>query len=166
MPIRSTLDRRFWAVTVLATLGAVLVLGVPSALIPNPVFGRMVAPEPFAYVIWLVSAPLIGAIVATYLVRSRLNGSDPHRSEEGSAGVTLGGLAAFLAIGCPVCNKIAVVALGVSGALDIFAPIQPVIGLGSVLLLVGTLAWRLRGRTRACPRCVGVSDAAAAPLGS
>ena len=166
MTIRSTLDRRYWALTALATLAAVLVLGIPAALVPNPVFGRMVAPEPFAYVVWIVSAPLIGAIVAPHLARPALPEADSHRAEEGSAGVTFGGLAAFLAIGCPVCNKIAVVALGVSGALDVFAPIQPVIGLGSVLLLAGTLAWRLRGRTRACTRCAGLSDAAAAPLGS
>ena len=37
-------------------------------------------------------------------------------------------IGAFLAIGCPVCNKIALVLLGTSGAMTVFAPLQPVIG--------------------------------------
>jgi len=46
-----------------------------------------------------------------------------------------------------------VAALGVSGALTVFAPLQPVIGAASVALLAVTLAWRLRDRVRGCPRC-------------
>jgi hypothetical protein len=62
-------------------------------------------------------------------------------------------LGAFLAIGCPVCNKIALVLLGTSGAMTLFAPIQPIIGAASLMLLAATLAWRLRLRARggACP---------------
>lgn len=153
MTLRSTLDRRFWLVAALATVAALLVLGLPAALIPNPIFGRQVAAEPFAYAVWLASAPIIGAIAGTYLVPPGRTAPDPHTAEEGSAGVTVGSLAAFLAIGCPLCNKIAVVLLGASGALSVFGPIQPIIGAGSVLLLGATLGWRLRTRTRACVRC-------------
>ena len=64
----------------------------------------------------------------------------------GSTVGTIAGLGAFLAIGCPVCNKLALVLLGTSGALTIWAPLQPIIGLASLLLLAGTLAWRLRAR--------------------
>jgi hypothetical protein len=69
----------------------------------------------------------------------------------GRDGATMGTVAsfgAFLAIGCPVCNKIALVLLGTSGALTIFAPLQPIIGATSLALLTGTLAWRFRLRTR------------------
>ncbi len=42
----------------------------------------------------------------------------------GSQGKALGGgLLWVFAIGCPICNKLAVIALGVSGALAYFAPI-------------------------------------------
>ncbi|HEY5488873.1 MAG TPA: hypothetical protein VIK00_03465, partial [Candidatus Limnocylindrales bacterium] len=59
----------------------------------------------------------------------------------------------FLAIGCPVCNKIALVLLGTSGAMTVFAPIQPILGAASIVLLAGTLTWRFRLRARggACP---------------
>ena len=67
---------------------------------------------------------------------------------EGTTLGTVAGLGTFLAIGCPVCNKIALVLLGTSGALTIFAPLQPVIGAVSLGLLAGTLAWRFRLRAR------------------
>ena len=56
----------------------------------------------------------------------------------------IGGLLTFLAVGCPTCNKLVLVALGTSGALSWFAPIQPVLGLAAVALLVVTLRRRLR----------------------
>jgi len=35
---------------------------------------------------------------------------------------------ATFAIGCPICNKLVVALLGVSGALTCWAPLQPLIG--------------------------------------
>lgn len=150
--LRSTLDWRFTVVTILATAGSLVLLGVPTAVIPNPFFVRMTPTEASNLAIWLVSAPLIGLLVATYVRPPTHSGSHPE-VESGAGRATLGGIAAYLAIGCPICNKIVVAALGVSGALNYFAPLQPVIGTASVVLLGGTLAWRLRDRARRCERC-------------
>jgi hypothetical protein len=59
-------------------------------------------------------------------------------------------LLSFFAVGCPICNKVVVVALGTSGALSWFAPVQPYLG----VVALGLLAWALRVRLRgevACP---------------
>lgn len=150
--LRSTLDRRFWLIAGLATAGSLLVLGVPTAVIPNPFFIRMTPTETFNVVVLLTSAPLVGLLVATYA--RPLEHTVAHRSVEGRTGrATVGGVAAFLAIGCPICNKVVVAALGVSGALSIFAPLQPLIGAASAGLLGATLAWRLRARALGCGRC-------------
>ena len=151
------LDRRFFAWT--AAWGAVslVVFGLVSAIIPNPVFGRQIPPEPFAYWVWLASAPLMGIVGATYsaplgtpapVAAAPLAPADELGERSSGTLGTLAGLGAFLAIGCPVCNKIALVLLGASGALTIWAPLQPVIGGASLLLLAGTIAWRLRIRRR------------------
>lgn len=152
--LRSTLDGRFWLVAALATAGSLIALGVPTAVIPNPFFIRMTPTETLNMVVWLASAPLIGLLVATY-VRAPIPLGGHRGNEPGAGRATLGGVAAYLAIGCPICNKVVVAALGVSGALSIFAPIQPLIGAASVALLGGTLAWRLRDRARRCERCAG-----------
>ena len=151
--LRSTLDGRFWFVAALATVGSLLLLGVPTAVIPNPFFIRMTPTETFNVIVWLASAPLVGLLVATY-VRPPRHSVLHARDDAGAGRTTLGGVAAFFAIGCPICNKLVVAALGVSGALSIFAPLQPLIGAASVALLAATLGWRLRARARRCQRCV------------
>jgi hypothetical protein len=150
--LRSTLDRRFWVVAVAATTGSLLLLGVPTAVIPNPFFVRMVPTETFNVLVWLLSAPLIGLLIGTY-VRPPRPALDRATGEPGAGRTTLGGVAAYLAIGCPICNKVVVAALGVGGALSYFAPLQPIIGAGSLALLGATLVWRLRDRARRCERC-------------
>ncbi|WP_245178539.1 hypothetical protein [Streptomyces montanisoli] len=62
------------------------------------------------------------------------------------------GLLSAFAVGCPICNKLVVLAIGVSGALSYFAPVQPVLAVASVALLVHTLARRLRA-AKVCHVC-------------
>jgi hypothetical protein len=52
----------------------------------------------------------------------------------------------FMAAGCPVCNKLVVLAVGASGALAYFRPLQPVLGALSLVLLAAALWARLRAR--------------------
>ena len=57
---------------------------------------------------------------------------------------------AFFAVGCPVCNKLVLIALGYTGALQWFAPVQPFLAVGGIALLGWALRARLRGQL-ACP---------------
>lgn len=173
-------DAKFRLHVLLWTAASALAYGLVAAIIPNPVFARQIAPEPFAIWVWLLSAPLMGIMGATYTspwvtaaaprnfvdgeaVAIALPGTPAAAAASRSASVVsaggasaaeerstwLGGVAslgAFLAIGCPVCNKIALLLLGASGALSVWAPIQPVLGAVSLALLIGTVAWRLRLR--------------------
>jgi hypothetical protein len=161
-PLRALADRRLLLHAVAWTLVSGLVFGVVTAIIPNPVFGRSVAPEPFAIWTWIASAPLMGLVMATYTAPAppspiRLVTLEPAVAATADRrSTTLGsvaGIGAFLAIGCPVCNKIALVLLGASGAMSVYAPIQPFIGAASLVLLAATVAWRLRLRARGdvCP---------------
>lgn len=161
-PLRTLADRRLVAWTALWTAVSLLAFGLVTAIIPNPVFARQIPPEPFAIWTWLVSAPLMGLVIATYtgppkpspIALTTLGPGEVAVAERRSTTLgSLAGLGAFLAIGCPVCNKVVLVLLGTSGALSVFAPIQPVIGAVSLVLLVATAAWRLRLRANggACP---------------
>jgi hypothetical protein len=163
--VLATIDRRFVIHTALWAAASLLVFGLVAAIIPNPVFGRQIPPEPFAIAVWFASAPLMGLLGATYSATAPARPTaqplpfvaDPAAGMAGRDGTTLGTVAsfgAFLAIGCPVCNKLALVLLGTSGAMTVFAPLQPVIGAASLVLLAGTLAWRIRLRARggACSR--------------
>jgi len=161
-PLRVLADRRLLAWTAIWSAVSLLAFGLVTAIIPNPVFARQIPPEPFAIWTWIVSAPLMGLVMATYSVPPKpspialvdLGRGDAAVAERRSTTLgSLAGLGAFLAIGCPVCNKIALVLLGASGAMSVYAPIQPLIGAVSLALLVATAIWRLRLRATggACP---------------
>ncbi|MHB8644487.1 MAG: hypothetical protein ACYDAR_01710 [Thermomicrobiales bacterium] len=119
-------------------VGTALAVGIPTAVIPNQWFRRMTPTRPQDYVFLAATALLAAAIGATY-AHAR-DASCPR--QEGK--LTAGGMLSFLAIGCPICNKLVVALLGVSGALNYFAPVQPFLGLASVALLGVTLTLRFR----------------------
>jgi hypothetical protein len=158
--VLATVDRRFVLHAVLWSAASLLGFGLAAAIIPNPIFGRQVPPEPFAIAVWLVSAPLMGLLGATYSAPAAptnraaepvalvMGSASTVAGRDGSVFGTAAGIGAFLAIGCPVCNKLALVLLGTGGAMTVFAPLQPVIGAASLVLLAGTLAWRFRLRVR------------------
>jgi len=154
-PLLALRDRRLLAHAVAWALASGIAFGLATAIIPNPVFGRSVAPEAFAIWTWLLSAPLMGIVMATYTAPPPVSpiGLVPLQPSTAEAAerrtTTLGGIAslgAFLAIGCPVCNKIALLLLGASGAMTVFAPIQPFIAAASLAMLAVTAGWRLRLR--------------------
>jgi len=135
------------AVGLAAALFTMPLIGLPTAVVPNRFFVRMTPTRPQDYLFLALTALLVGLIAATYAAPqgSSLPGG------EGRLGG--GGLLSFLAIGCPICNKLVVLALGIGGALRWFAPIQPLLG-GASLMLLGVAAWsRLRALRVGCARC-------------
>jgi hypothetical protein len=67
---------------------------------------------------------------------------------------------ALLAIGCPACNKLVVMLVGTSGALSLWAPLQPALAIGSIALLI----WALRARIAAEQSCPLPTQNATLPL--
>lgn len=135
-----------------AVAGAVataLLIGLPTDVIPNPVFGRPVDVTWWSYPSLGVTAVLGGLLLATY-VRPDHDRSPADELDRPARTGGIGGLLSFFAVGCPTCNKLVVLAIGSSGALDWFAPAQPLLAVASV----GLLVWALRARLRvpdACP---------------
>jgi hypothetical protein len=60
---------------------------------------------------------------------------------------TLGGALSFFAIGCPVCNKLVLIALGTTGAINYFGPIQPYLAFAGLVLLTWAFLRRLKNAT-------------------
>ena len=124
-----------------AAVGSILVallIGIPTDVLPNPWFTRMTAVRTLDMVLWPVTSILTGALLATYLLPAACVRRAPGRA--GIASGTLG----WLAIGCPICNKLVVGAIGITGALNVFAPLQPVLGLLGVMIAAMGLSLRLR----------------------
>ena len=106
-------------------------VGVITAIIPNALFTRIVEPTTWSYIFWLAPAALFGPLAASYVLPTA-DACEVRRAEQTT---TVGSVLSFLAVGCPVCNKLVVLALGTSGAITYFEPAQPWLGGLSVLLL-------------------------------
>lgn len=149
--------RRRWIAAVLGAIGAALLTGLPTVMVPNPVFSRMVPVTAWDRPVWVVTSILAGLLLATYVAEDDGQTSDQAATQdvaddELDAAGRRGGIGAVLtyfAIGCPVCNKLVVLALGTSGAMSWFAPAQPLLAAGSIALL----AWGLRTRLQTAESC-------------
>ena len=164
--LRSWGPRQLSAAFIAAAVVAVII-GVATVLIPNPVFARDIPPVWWDYPVWLLSSAMMGMLIATYVrplqepdpttepaptradtadVQGAAERSEKHGARAGGAA----GILAWFAVGCPVCNKIALLALGYTGALTWFAPFQPVLAVTALILAGIALVWRLKGQV-ACP---------------
>ena len=139
-----------------------LLLGLATVLIPNPVFTREIPPVWWNYPVWILTSVLSGMLVATYVRRDEGEaaagvaaeapggrgavGDDDDEARRTSRVGVVGAVLAWFAVGCPVCNKLALLALGYSGAITWFAPVQPVLAIVALALTGVALTIRLRGQ--------------------
>ena len=139
------------------TLGAAaatfLVIGVPTDIVPNPIFGREVPVREWETWVLLATSVLTGLWFGLQRARRVVAADGSVAGEDSSApAVGAAGLALF-AVACPVCNKIVLIALGTSGALGIWEPLQPWLAAISLLALVGAVGYAARRRPCADGAC-------------
>lgn len=139
--------RRWW-VAIVGGLATALLVALPTAVIPNPIFGRAIEVTWWSYPVVVLTGVLGGLLLATY-VREPDATSDETELDDVDRASKLGMAGAFVsffAVGCPVCNKLVLLALGASGAVTWFAPLQPVLAVASVVLMAVALRIRLRNQ--------------------
>jgi hypothetical protein len=139
---------RQWAVAALGALATALVVGVPTDVVPTPLFSRAVPVQWWNYPALSVTAVLAGVTLSTYVRQPQRR--EPSTAGDGSRMGAVGGLLTFFAVGCPVCNKLVLVLLGASGAMSYWAPLQPLLAVLSVGLLAEAALRRLSSRAE-CP---------------
>lgn len=142
---------RKWAVAAAVAVLAALVIGVPTGVVASPFYTRMTPVLWWNYPVWLVSSLLEGLLVATYVRVGEPSSAEAETKERPATARALGaGLLSAFAVGCPICNKLVVLAIGVTGALSYWAPLQPLLAVASVGLLLFALIRRLR-TAASCP---------------
>jgi len=99
----------------------------------------------------VISALLIGPLTGlATLYPGTPKTASPSRRMIGSGRTLAGALLSFFSVGCPVCNKVVVLLLGLTGAMTLFHPLRPLLGLASILLLSVTLFLRVRALRHGC----------------
>ena len=124
---------------------AAFIIGIPTGIIRTTFYTRMTPVLWWNYPVWLVSSLLSGILLASYFNRRVKN----LNAENGVATGASGSLLTVFAVGCPICNKLIVMAIGVTGALEWFAPIQPILGIASI----GLIAFAVHKRLNISSKC-------------
>lgn len=137
-----------YLVAAAAGAGWLVLSGVPTGIVETPLYFRMTPVRWWDYPFWVAGAVLVGLLAATYIYRSERGCQARSQGEK----ILGGGMLSVFAIGCPVCNKLVVLALGAGGALTYFAPVQPLLGLLSLGLLFYALYARVRDETSCAVR--------------
>lgn len=108
------------------------VLGTVTAVWVNPLFVRMTPVGPWEFGATVLTALLAGVTSAFWVPACRLRGSGA------------GGLASFLGIACPTCNKVLMFLFGGPALLGWFDPLRPWLAAAGVVMMgVATLlTWR------------------------
>ncbi|OKH65465.1 hypothetical protein EB73_21735 [Mycobacterium sp. SWH-M3] len=138
---------RSWAtvrrVVLAVVVGAVtvVVMAIPTDVIDTPWFSREVPVRWWEY----PTLAAVGVLTAVWMVIPA-----PGRGAGGAVG---GVTVATFAIGCPVCNKLVLAAIGTTGAMGVWAPVQPVLAAASVAGLTGLVLWRWRNRPCTADQC-------------
>ena len=132
------------AVGTLAAVATALAIGIPTGIVETSWYHRMTPVLWWNYPVWALSAIMTGMLVSTYVRDPALT---VPVTQEGKT--VLGSLLSAFAVGCPICNKLVVMAVGVTGALNWFAPLQPLLAVGSL----GLLGYALRARRRTADAC-------------
>ena len=133
---------RRWGIALVSGIAVAALVALPTAVIPNPIFGRAIEVTWWSYPVVILSGIFGGLLLATYIKEPGAEEIDKAAKVGG-----IGGFLAFFAVGCPVCNKLVLLALGTSGAMTWFAPVQPFLAVASVILMAWALRIRLRGMT-------------------
>lgn len=117
-------------------IAAILIFGIPTALIKTPFFGRMIPATSADYTFLVINSILIGWYVALHVAEKN------ERLNKGDALVAGGTFTNILAIACAICIAPLVALFGATALLTYFAPYQPLLGLFSTIILAGAVYWK------------------------
>ena len=137
----------FWLRACLWALLAAAATGIPAVMLDTPLFTRMTPTTWWGYALWTSFSVLAGMLMAARHLPGALECNVEGRALAGG-GIT------FVAVACPICNKLVVAALGVSGAMTYFAPVQPLIGLVGLAISMASLRKILNAIGRGSDRVV------------
>lgn len=117
---------------IVAAIGSFLLLGTVTALWPNPFFIRMTPAGGFEVAFLAAQSILLGAYLAIPVTACATKLA------------STGGVANFLGIACPICNKVLVLLFGAQALLTYLEPAR--VYLAAVGALMTGIAFVLRWR--------------------
>ncbi|MFA4820019.1 MAG: hypothetical protein WC613_03630 [Candidatus Aenigmatarchaeota archaeon] len=112
----------------LAALSIFAAFGIITVLLPNDIFIRMTPVYFYDYIFLVLTSVLSGTYIGLWYYMKKTQTKCNYAATGGAVG-------GFLSFGCAICNKLLILFLGLSGVAAYFMPIQPILGVISLILL-------------------------------
>lgn len=133
-----------------AGIAAVAALTIPNSIIDVGFFTRGV---PIRW--WELPVALAASVLVAVWFLIPAPRSSSRTDKRPVVGATF---VALLAVGCPTCNVVMMLALGLAGTLRYWAPVQPYLALVSLAVLVVAVSVRWRRRDCTSEACNGRAE--------
>ncbi|MGT2467834.1 hypothetical protein ACVOMV_27760 (plasmid) [Mesorhizobium atlanticum] len=117
---------------VLAAIGSFALLGTVAALWADPFFTRMTPTSGFEVGLLALQAILLGVYVAIPVPACALKIA------------SLGGVANYIGIACPICNKVLLFVFGANALLTYLEPVRLYLAAGGALVTLAAVLMRWR----------------------
>ena len=137
MQILPVVSRRRLSEGLIVGAASFAILGTVAALWDNPIFVRMTPSGPVETALLAALAALAGIYAAV------------RRPFCAVGGAGAGGIAGFLGIACPVCNKLLLAIFGWDLLLTYYEPVRLYVAVLGVVVLAAAVAHELRQLARA-----------------
>ncbi len=122
------------------------ILGIPTAVIPNKFFTRMTPVYFFDYFFLILNSLLLGAYIGLHFYEKH------EKSKKTDFLAVSGGVLNVFVVGCPVCNVLIASLIGTSAALNYFAPLQPILGAISTIIILIAIYFKFKS-LKECKYC-------------
>ncbi len=109
--------------------GLFVVLGTPTALVPNPFiqYTRMIEATVLDYFFLAATSIMLATLISLKLYYNS--------GKQLGAKELVGGAAGFVAFSCPICNALLVALLGGATIMAFIEPLRPIFGVASMAIL-------------------------------
>jgi len=128
---------KYWLIGGVSGIALFFLFGIPTDVIPNPWYIRMIEVSALDYVFLIASSVLLGAYIGVHYYKKQA-------ATRCKVAAYSGGLGSFLAFGCPICNKLLVLLFGATALMTYLEPYRPVLGFTSMAMLGGAVYWRTK----------------------
>lgn len=133
-----SINLKFSFYTIVFGAIALLILGIPTAVIKNSLYVRMTPIYWFDYIFLILNSMLIGLYFA-----STYTSKKPRICEIEKTSI-FAQVLSFLGIACPICNKILLFVFGTTFLLTYLEPIRPYVSLISTIILFWLVTKRIK----------------------
>lgn len=138
---------KFVLIGILSGIIILLAIGIPTEIIPNDVYTRMI-PVTFLDIFFLiVISVMLGVYIALFFYLKEKKKKQKIFSAYGGA---TGGI---LAVSCPICIKLLVLIFGTTALMTYLEPARPYIGFLSIGLIGYGLFTQIKMVKKSCEVC-------------